>query len=77
MTKLEVWWSHAAACWRIEDREMFTYYSIDLVVGHFVNRHLPAQALLTGLMTDRHAALRRALNLAAVPFEDRTDAPVS
>lgn len=73
MTELEVWWSPAAQCWRVEDGEMFTYYSIDLVVSHFVNRHLPARAILTGFATDRHASLRRALNHAAVLIEDQTD----
>jgi hypothetical protein len=77
MRTLEVWWSPAAQCWRIEDGEMFTYYSIDLVVGHFVNRHSPAQALISGFVTDRHVALRRALRHNAIPFTEETETPVS
>jgi hypothetical protein len=65
MKELEVWWSPMAYCWRVEDGELFTYSSIDQVVGHFRDRQHPASALLVAPPHDFHtdllvAALRRA-----------------
>jgi hypothetical protein len=39
---LETWWSPAAQCYRIEDGEMFTYYGLDLVIGHLREREAAA-----------------------------------
>jgi len=62
---LDTWWSPAAQCWRIEDDELFTYYQIDLVIGHLRDR--AAAALISPLPhTERTAALERALRAAGI-----------
>lgn len=57
MITLDTWWSPAAQCWRIEDHDLFTYYDLDLVVGHFVHRQHPAAALMSGVHDARYRAL--------------------
>ena len=57
MITLDVWWSPAAQCWRIEDGELFTYYDLDLVLSHFRNRQHPARALLVPPPHDMHTAM--------------------
>src|SRR5262245_8803327 len=71
MQQLEVWWSPAAECWRVEDNgTMFTYYSIDLVVGHFVHRERPAGALVSyPPASAKVAELMRAFKAAGVEAE--------
>lgn len=78
MKELEVWWSPAAACWRVEDGEMFTYYALDEVVGHFTNRQQPAVAMVfnpPGLIASadglRATALIAALQRAGVTVKER------
>jgi len=65
--QLDTWWSPVGQCWRIEDGEMFTYYRLDLVVGHFVHRQHPASALIVPPPHDpKTAELVRALEAAGV-----------
>jgi hypothetical protein len=65
MKYLETWWSPVAQAYRVEDGEMFTYYSVAEVVGHFVHRQLLAGALIVPPPHDRHTAeLVRALEAA-------------
>lgn len=64
---LDTWWSPAAECYRVEDREMFTYYSREEVVAHFVNRERPAQALVSpDPDSPRTVALIRELQAAGI-----------
>jgi hypothetical protein len=63
MRTLDTWWSPLAYCWRIEDGEMFTYYTMEDVIAHLRDRD--ATALLVAPPHDFHtdllvAALRRA-----------------
>lgn len=69
MRQLEVWWSPVAQCWRVEDGEMFTYYSIDMVVGHFTNRYPTAGAIMAGVHDTRYRTLVAALQAAGVVVE--------
>jgi hypothetical protein len=74
MRTLDTWWSPAAQCWRVEDGELFTYYDLDLVVGHFVHRSLPATALLVAPPhSDKTAMLDRALRSAGIPIVYATE----
>ncbi len=71
MSTLEVWYSPAAACYRVEDGEMFTYYRLDQVIGHFTNRARPAVALVA-THWPRAAAIIAALTSAGITVEQRT-----
>lgn len=69
MRTLDTWWSPLASCWRIEDGELFTYYDLDLVIGHFRTRPHPARALLVAPPHDMHTAmLDLALRRAGIPI---------
>jgi len=63
--ELEVYWSPVARCWRIEDRERFTYYMLTQVVGHLRDRS--ARALVRIPQNDGEVALRDALLAANIP----------
>lgn len=68
--KLDVWWSIAAQCWRVQDGDiLFSYYAIDEVVGHFIYRPHPATALMGGVHTQRYYALVSELQAAGVVVE--------
>lgn len=68
MKTLEVWWSPTAECYRIEDGEMFTYYDINSLLWHFLDRN--AIALVVPPPHDeRTAALVRALRQLGIPIQ--------
>lgn len=70
MITIEAWWSPVAQAYRVEDGEMFTYYELDQVIGHFVNRDRPATAqLVAPPHGEQTAALDRALRRAGVQIE--------
>jgi hypothetical protein len=76
MPTLDTWWSPAAQCYRIEDGEMFTYFHLDEVIGHFRHRDQPAGARLAAPLHDvRTAMLDLALRRAGIPVDYNEAAP--
>ena len=69
MAKLtvEIWWSPAAQCWRVEDGEMFTSYELDQAVGHLKDSGV--RALVTLTESPKTNALVRALEAAHIEIE--------
>lgn len=58
---IEVWWSPAAECYRVEDgRTMFTYYQVDQVLAHLRERGMGA-LILPPPHSPKTAALETAL----------------
>jgi hypothetical protein len=66
MRTLDTWWSPLAHCWRVEDGEMFTYYTMEDVIAHLRDRE--ATALLVATPHDFYTDLLvAALQRAGIP----------
>lgn len=64
---VEIWWSPAAMCWRVEDGEMFTYHRLDQAISHL--KDAGVTALVTPTDSPKTNELIRALEASKIEIE--------